>query len=112
MSFETPSLEQPKSEADLLREEISKAAAELAGMPADAPEHDFLKEKLRSYESQLAKLEDDMIEDLTDAVAPELRTPESYGIQKESVRTPTDEDTDTLERKILEDLDKKKRQAS
>ncbi|WKZ29003.1 MAG: hypothetical protein QY323_05780 [Patescibacteria group bacterium] len=65
----------------MLREEIRKTEAELAELPADAPEHGFLKEKLRSYESQLAKLEDDMIEDMTAAVDPELRTPESYGVQ-------------------------------
>jgi len=112
MSFETPSFEQPKSEADLLRREIKKTADELADMPDDVLEHDFLVEKLRSYESQLAKLEDDTIEDLTDAIAPELRTPESYGIQKERVRTPTDDDTDAAERAILEAINKEERRAS
>lgn len=112
MGFETPSIEQPKSESDLLREEIRMTAAELAATPSDAPEHGFLTEKLLSYESQLAKLEDDTIEDLTSAIEPELRSPESYGVKKEKIRTPADEDTDITEREIIEDIEKKARRAS
>lgn len=83
MGFETPSTEQPKSESELLREEILKTGDELAAMESDAPEYGFLKEKLIGYNARLAELEDESIEDLTGAVKPELRTPESYGIQKE-----------------------------
>lgn len=68
MSFNIPSQERPRSEAERLKDEIDTAVREIRAMDPDAPEMAWLKEKLQELDARLHALE-----------APKLRTPESYG---------------------------------
>ncbi len=96
MSFEMPSQEQPKSEIDQLNAEIEATMNEIRAMEPDAPEMEWLKEKLKGLDQRLSTLE-----------KPELRTPEHYG----KGPTPVPQDVLETERRLLE-AEEKKRKAS
>lgn len=79
--------EAPKSELEQLQEDIEKTQNELLAInDPDAPETEWLKEKLQSLDKRLSQLE-----------KPELRTQESYGIKKESA---LQKDIDAMAAKI------------
>lgn len=96
MSFEIPSQEQAKSELEQLNAEIEATINEIRATDPEAPEMEWLKEKLKGLDKRLSTHE-----------KPELRTPEHYG----KAPTGVPQDVIEMERRMLED-EAKKRKAS
>ncbi len=96
MGIETPSQEQPKSELEKLQAEIEKTQAEILAMDPDAPEMDWLKEKLQGLDTRLSTME-----------KPKLRTQQDYGIplseKRQREEAELDEAAQTIRKGIEED---------
>jgi hypothetical protein len=57
MGFETPSIEQPKSELDQVNAEIEATIDEIRKADENAPEMGWLKEKLQGLAERRSQLE-------------------------------------------------------